>query len=67
MPEGNRRGVDFTRLPNIIEAEAPLLHRGAGEGGEADDIADGVDVLDRGLQRSLTSMPAVGGDAGGLR
>src|ERR1043166_6401294 len=72
-----RNGVDAVRVVGRVGLEltaegeaggdAPLLHRDRGEGGEADHVADGVDVrLLRPVLRVHADAPARGGfESGG--
>ena len=49
----------------VADGEAALLHGGGGQGGEADDIAGGVDVRDFGLvvRVDLEALAVVGDEA----
>ena len=51
MPTGSSGSVACDGLAErVARREAALLHRRGGQGGEADDVAGGVDVLDLGLE-----------------
>ncbi len=52
----------------MVGGQPALVHRRGGQRGEADDVADGVDVVDLGLEVVVDEDPAavVGLQAGGL-
>ena len=54
---------------HVADGPAALLHRRAGERGEADDVADGVNVRHGGLEMLVAAEPAafVGFEAGALQ
>ena len=59
MPIGCSEASLLRRLPaGVVGREPALLHRGRGQGGEADHVADGVDVRYLGLERRPHPDPA---------
>ena len=59
MPIGCRSVMPFRRFPEcVVGGQSALLHRGRGQCGEADHVADGVDVLHLGLELFVDPDPS---------